>query len=183
MNKLLERGKPMQYLGLERERGYGMTPAEAASALFKTMPEPVTVGQFQDYGIELSEAQAQQVAREILSLNLYWILAAIDAHIPQKYRAAIKDLLLEAVQSHWWTQGRFGKDRYQEYWSELEERRQKYARLVDHEGMSHMAVSAEAASLIEDQGAVSSEDRQKLLVLLIDYAPAAQYGELLDQVG
>ena len=46
-----------------------------------------------------------------------------------------------------------------------------------------MAVSAEAASLIEDQGAVSSDDRQKLLVLLIDYAPASQYGQLLDDVG
>jgi hypothetical protein len=49
--------------------------------------------------------------------------------------------------------------------------------------MSHMAVSAEAASLIEDQGSVPSEDRQKLLVLLIDYAPASEYGKLLDEVG
>ena len=41
----------------------------------------------------------------------------------------------------------------------------------------------EAASRIEDLGLVSPDDRQKLLVLLIDYAPAAEYGRLLDEVG
>jgi hypothetical protein len=55
--------------------------------------------------------------------------------------------------------------------------------LVDQEGMSHMAISAEAASRIEDLGLVPSDDRQKLLVLLIDYAPAAEYGRLLDEIG
>lgn len=67
--------------------------------------------------------------------------------------------------------------------TELHERCTEYGRLVDQEVMSHMAVSAEEAALIEDQGFVASEDRQKLLVLLIDYAPAAQYGKLLDEVG
>lgn len=160
-----------------------MTPAEAAAALFKTMPPPVTAVQLEEYGIEASEEQSQQIGREILSLNLYWIVAAIDAHIPVKYRVAIKDALLETVRSSWWTQGRFGAGAWDEYRKELEARRLEYARLVDQEGMSHMAVSAEAASLIEDHGAVSSDDRQKLLVLLIDYAPAAQYGQLLDDVG
>lgn len=160
-----------------------MTPAEAAAALFKTMPQPVSAAQLEEYGIAASEAQAQQVGREILSLNLYWILAAIDAHIPAKYRAAIRDALLQAVESSWWAQGRFGAGAWDEYRKELDGRRREYARLVDQEGMSHMAVSAEAASLIEDQGAVSSDDRQKLLVLLIDYAPASQYGQLLDDVG
>lgn len=160
-----------------------MTPAEAAAALFKTMPQPVSAAQLEEYGIEASEAQAQQVGREILSLNLYWILAAIDAHIPAKYRAAIKEGLLQTVESSWWAQGRFGAGAWPEYRKELDARRREYARLVDQEGMSHMAVSAEAASLIEDQGAVASDDRQKLLVLLIDYAPASQYGQLLDDVG
>jgi hypothetical protein len=160
-----------------------MTPAEAAAQLFKTMPPPVTVRQLEEYGIEATESQAQQAAREILSLNLYWILAAVDAHIPHKYRAAIKDTLLQTVHSIWWTQGRFGQGLWEEYQDELQVRRMEYARLVDLEGMSYIAVSAEAASLIEDQGAVASEDRHKLMVLLIDYAPASEYGRLLDDVG
>jgi hypothetical protein len=36
---------------------------------------------------------------------------------------------------------------------------------------------------MEDRGIISSEDREKLLVLLIGYAPAAEYGKLLEQVG
>lgn len=160
-----------------------MTPAEAAAALLKTMPQPVSVTQLQEYGIDASEAGARQVAREILSLNLYWILAAIDAHIPLKYRAAISDTLFESIRTSWWESGRLGGGPWEDYRKELGERRAAYGRLVDQEGMSHMAVSAEAASLIEDQGGVPSEDRQKLLVLLIDYAPAAQYGTLLDEVG
>ena len=160
-----------------------MTPVEAATALLKTMPEPVSVAQLAEYGIDVPESGARQVAREILSLNLYWMLAAIDAHIPQKYRAAIRETLFDSIRKNWWESGQLGEGTWEEYQKELEERRNEYSRLVDQEGMSHMAVSAEAASLIEDQGSVQSEDRQKLLVLLIDYAPAAQYGQLLDEVG
>jgi hypothetical protein len=160
-----------------------VTPAEAAAALFQMMPQPLSVPQLEEYGIEATEDQARHVAREILSLNLYWILAAIDAHIPQKYRAAIRDALFQWIRTEWWERQRLGPGTWEEYQKELDERRAGYARLVDQEGMSHMAVSAEAVSLIEDRGLVASEDRQKLLVLLIDYAPAAEYGQLLDNVG
>ncbi len=160
-----------------------MTPGEAAAALFRMMPEPITVAQLEEYGIDASRTHAEQVAREVLTLNLYWILAAIEAHIPQKYRSALQEALFHMIRSQWWDPGRFGSGAWEEYQKELAERRKEYARLVDQEGMSHMAVSAETASFIEDQGAVSSEDRHKLLVLLIDSAPAAEYGQLLDEVG
>ncbi len=160
-----------------------MTPAQAAAGLVNTMPQPVSVAQLEEYGIEVPESNAQQVAREILTLNLYWILAAIDAHIPLKYRAAISETLFETIRMHWWDSGQLGEGTWEDYQKELNERRAEYGRLVDQEGMSHMAVSAEAASLIEDQGIVPPEDRHKLLVLLIDYAPAAQYGKLLDDMG
>jgi hypothetical protein len=160
-----------------------MTPLDAAAALFKTMPQPVSVAQLEEYGIEASEPNTRQIAREILSLNLYWILAAIEAHIPLQYRAAIREALFQSIRTHWWDSGQLGDGAWEDYRNELEARRAGYGRLVDQEGLSHMAVSAEAASLIEDEGIVAVEDRQKLLVLLIDYAPAAQYGTLLDEVG
>lgn len=147
------------------------------------MPRPLSMTQLAEYGLDLSDDQSRRVSREILSLNLYWILAAIEAHIPQKYRAAIADTLLETIRTNWWNKGQFGTGTWDEYRVELEKRRAEYSRLVDQEGMSHMAVSAQAASLIEDQGIVVSEDRPKLLVLLIDCAPASEYGTLLDEVG
>lgn len=157
-----------------------MTPKEAAAALFNAMPHPVTVDQMQEYGIEVTEAQARQVAREILSLNLYWILAAVDAHILQKYRGVIGELLFDAVTAKW-TAADFGLGAWAEYRRELDERLGHYCKLMD-DRLSPMALCAEAANLLEDQRAVSSDDRQKLLVLLIDYAPVDQYAALLDDV-
>jgi hypothetical protein len=160
-----------------------MTPAQAAAALLQVMPQPVSTAQLEEYGIEASESSTRQIAREIVSLNLYWILAAIEAHIPVRYRMVIRESLFESVKTHWWKSGRLGAGTWVEYQQEVEERRATYGRLMDQGGMSHMAVCAAAASLIEDQGSVRSEDQQKLLVLLIDYAPAAQYGKLLEEVG
>lgn len=160
-----------------------MTPAQAAAALFRTMPEPISPPQLEEYGLAVPESDAHAISREILSLNLYWILAAIDAHIPAKYREAISSILLETIRSNWWQSGRLGPGSWEAYREELDARRADYGRLVDQEGMSHMAISAEAGSRIEDQGLILPDDRQKLLVLLIDYAPAAEYGRLLDEVG
>jgi len=159
-----------------------MTPAEAAAALFNTMPQPLSPAQLEEYGITASESNALRIAREIVSLNLYWILAAVDAHIPIRYRAAIRDSLFESIRTQWWEAGRLGAGTWDDYLEELDERQAEYGRLVDQEGLSHMAVCAEVASLIEDRGSVPSEDRQKLLVLLVDYAPAAEYARLLESV-
>ncbi len=158
-----------------------MTPAEAADALFKTMPQPITAAQLEEYGIETSDSTVQYIAREILSLNLYWILAAIEAHIPATYRAAIEEQLFESIHRVWWEAGRLGQVTWDAYQPELNARREHYARLVDQEGIGHMGICAETAALIDDHGLISSEDRPKLLVLLIDYAPASEYGRLLDE--
>ena len=158
-----------------------MTPVQAAAALIRMMPEPISVAQLDEYGITASDADIQTISREILSLNLYWIVGAVDAHIPFKYRASIIDALLASIKSAWWETGKLGSGTWDDYRMESDERRAEYGRLVDEEGMNHMAVSAEAASRIEDQGGVLSEDRSKLLVLLIDYAPAAEYGKLLEE--
>jgi hypothetical protein len=160
-----------------------MTPAEAATALFKTMPPPISLSQLGDYGIEATKSHVPHIAREILSLNLYWALAAIDAHIPSKYRALIKEDLFESIQAQWWPSGQLGTGTWMEYQPELTQRRERYAHLVDQEGINPTGICAETAGLMEDLGLIESGDREKLMVLLIDYAPASEYGRLLDQIG
>jgi len=155
-----------------------MTPKEAATALFNAMPHPVTVEQMQEYGIDVTEAQSRQVAREILSLNLYWILAAVDVHILQKYRGVIGELLFDAVAAKW-TAETFGLGAWAEYRRELDDRLGHYCKLMD-DRLSPLALCAEAATILEDQRTVPADDRQKLLVLLIDYVPVDQYAALLD---
>lgn len=161
-----------------------MTPIEAANALLRLMPQPPTIAQLGEYGLSIAESDLPFLSRELLSLNLYWILAAIDAHVPVRYRTAIRDFLFQSIQSTWWSTGYIGEGSWDEYLKEMSERCAHYSYLVDYEGMSHMAVSAEAASFLEDRDIVTSEDdRNKLLMFLIDYAPAAQYGKLLEEAG
>jgi len=160
-----------------------MTPAEAAAALFKTMPPPITLSQLGEYGIEADASQVPHIAREILSLNVYWALAAIDAHIPSKYKALIQEDLFESIRIQWWPSGQLGPGTWVEYQPELTQRRERYAHLVDQEGINPVGICAETAGLMEDLGLISSGDREKLMVLLIDYAPAAEYGRLLDLNG
>ncbi len=160
-----------------------MTPTEAAATLFQTMPQPITASQLAEYGVDVLEPTVQQIAREILSLNLYWVLAAIDAHIPTKYRAAIKEELFSMIRTQWWESGQLGTDTWVEYQPELTERRGHYAHLVDQEGINPIGICAETASLMEDQGLIEPGGREKLLVLLLDYTPASEYGRLLENVG
>ena len=147
------------------------------------MPPPITPSQLGEYGIEATESHVPHIAREILSLNLYWALAAIDAHIPSKYRALIREDLFESIQTHWWPSGQLGARTWIEYQPELAQRREHYARLVDQKGINPMGICAETAGLMEDLGLIESGNREKLLVLLIDYAPAAEYGRLLENLG
>ena len=160
-----------------------MTPAEAATALFRTMPPPIISSQLGEYGIDAAESHVPHIAREILSLNLYWALAAIDAHIPSKYRTLIKKDLFDSIQAQWWPSGQLGTGTWVDYQPELHERREHYAHLMDQEGLNPTGICAETAGRMEDLGLIESGDREKLLVLLIDYAPASEYGRLLENIG
>ncbi len=61
-----------------------MTPAEAADALYQLIPRRISVEMMADYGIDVTEEQAGEVTREILSFTLYWVSAAINAHFRRK---------------------------------------------------------------------------------------------------
>jgi hypothetical protein len=49
--------------------------------------------------------------------------------------------------------------------------------------MSPIAVSAEAAALMEERRLVQEAERRNLLTLLIDFVPVDTYGQLLENVG
>mgnify|MGYP001420542195 FL=1 len=159
-----------------------MTPKQAAGALVAAMPIGVSVQQLEEYGIEATTEQAQAITQEVLSLNLFWIFAAIEAHIPQKYQSALSELILIAMEAGWGTIIPVGSAAWTAYLNEWQERRRRYSRLVE-EGVSPLAVSAEAAVLMEENQLVKEEERRNLLILLIDFVPVDTYGQLLEDVG
>jgi len=159
-----------------------MTPKQAAAALVAAMPIGLTVEDLEEYGIEATSGQAHAITQEVLSLNLFWIFAAVEAHIPQKYQAALSELILDTMQARWGTTVPVGSADWTTYLNEWQERRRRYDRLVE-EGVSPLAVSVEAAALMEENRLVKEAERGNLLTLLIDFVPVDTYGRLLEDVG
>ena len=159
-----------------------MTPKQAAVALISAMPIGVSVQQLEEYGIEATAEQAQAITQEVLSLNLFWIFAAIEAHIPQKYQSVLSEFILDTMKAGWDTTVPVGSASWAAYLNDWEDRRRRYSRLVE-EGMSPLGVSAEAATLMEDNRLVRETERRNLLTLMIDFVPVDTYGQLLENVG
>ncbi len=155
-----------------------MTPAQTADALYKLIPRRISVEMMGDYGIEMTEEQSRDMTREVLSFTLYWVNAAINAHIPRKYRDVLFQRVLELIQVDWTTEFKLDTVKWGDYLVEMEERRAFYAQVGDYEGGA-IAASEEISDLLEDQGLIESEDRPKLLVLLPDLVPLDKYQALL----
>jgi hypothetical protein len=159
-----------------------MTPRQAAAALVAAIPIGVSVQQLEEYGIEATTEQAQAITQEVLSLNLFWIFAAIEAHIPQKYQPALSELILALMEAGWGSTAPVGSASWTAYLNDWQDRRSRYSRLVE-EGMTPLAVSAEAATLMEENRLVKEAEQRNLLTLLIDFVPVDTYGRLLEDVG
>jgi hypothetical protein len=161
---------------------HAMTPKQAAVALIAAMPTGVSVQQLEEYGIAATTEQAQAITSEVLSLNLFWIFASIEAHIPQKYQAVLSEFILDTMEAGWGTTIPVGSMAWASYLNEWQERRGRYGRLVE-EGMNPLGISAAAADLMEERQLVNEDERRNLLTFLIDFAPVETYGQLLQDVG
>jgi len=161
---------------------HAMTPKQAAVALIAAMPTGVSVQQLEEYGIAATTEQAQAITSEVLSLNLFWIFASIEAHIPQKYQAVLSEFILDTMEAGWGTTLPVGSMVWASYLNEWQERRRCYSRLVE-EGMNPLGISAAAADLMEERQLVNEDERRNLLTFLIDFAPVETYGQLLQDVG
>lgn len=157
-----------------------MTPAEVAEALYKLIPRRMTVEALSEYGIEGTKEQEEAMTREILSFTLYWVHAAINAHIPRKYREVLFQRVLELIHADWATTFQLASVKWEDYLLEMEARRARYAPVGDYEGGA-VAASEEISDLLESEGLIQPEDRPKLLVLLPDLVPLDTYQELLSQ--
>ena len=155
-----------------------MTHTQTADALYKLIPRRISVEMMGDYGIEMTEEQSRDMTREVLSFTLYWVNAAINAHIPRKYRDVLFQRVLELIQVDWTTEFKLDTVKWGDYLVEMEERRAFYAQVGDYEGGA-IAASEEISDLLEDQGLIEPEDRPKLLVLLPDLVPLDKYQALL----
>ncbi len=163
-------------------QGKSMTPKEAAAALIGALPAGVSDSNLEEYGIEPVAGRAQGITRELLALNLFWIFAAVKAHIPQKYHGVVSELVLSSIEQGWDTIYPVGAIAWTVFLEDWTERNRRYERLVD-DGASPLAVSTEATVMMEEQGLIEESDHRNLLTLLIDSVPVDTYDQLLKDVG
>lgn len=152
------------------------TPTQAAEALFALIPHEMTPSMLEEYGIEATPAQARQLTRELLSLNLFWIRQALHAALKDLERKRVLSELCERLIRAWEPElGQEGED-VGRYFQGMEERCRVYDRLVQ-EGVGPPMVASEAATILEAEGSDEPEDHQKLLALFIDLVPVEEIGE------
>ena len=157
------------------------TPYQAAEALYAMIPHAVPRATLEEYGIDTTPDQARQITREVLSLSLFWVHSALQVALPKSSQERVFVELRQRLVKSWQSElGQEGQD-VQEYLEEMESRRSSYDGVVQERGTPVM-VSAEAASILESGGAVPSEDRQKILALLLDLVPVDPIGELVAEL-
>jgi len=158
-----------------------MTPNEAAAALIGALPEAVSPSNLEEYGIEATAERAQQISCELLCLNLFWIFAAIGAHIPKKYQELVRELVLRSVESRWSTTPPFGPITWESFLAEWEDRARRYDQALQQSGHT-LSVHTEATTYLEELRIVGEDERGKLLTFFVDSVPVDAYGHVLQDI-
>ena len=157
------------------------TAAQAAEAFYTLMPHGVSRATLQEYGIDASPEQAQQITRELLSVSLYWISCALKARLPDKDCQRVLGELRQRLAGAWESElGLAGHDA-DDYFVEVEKRCATYDKITQ-EGGPPVVVLSETAAILESAFAGASADRQKLLALLFDLVPVDEYGGVLEDI-
>lgn len=157
------------------------TPFQAAEALYAMIPHTVPRATLEEYGIDATPEQARHITREVLSLCLFWVHSALEVTLPKTNQERVFGELRQRLVKSW--QSELGQEGHEveQYLEELERRRSTYDGVVQ-EGGTPVMVLAEAADILESGGAVPSEDRQKILALLLDLVPVDPIGELVAEL-
>lgn len=157
------------------------TPQQAAESLFAMLPQALSPSTAEEYGLEATGEQSRQITREMLSLNLFWLHQALTTVLSKLDGERVFSELCRCVQAHWnTTLGLEGQDE-QGYFKEAESRRHVYDR-ISREGGSPVAVFTETVEILESAWVIRTEDRQKLLALLLDTIPVEDIGEMVESL-
>lgn len=154
-----------------------VTYREAAESLYAAMPRAMSLALLSEYGLDVTAEQARHITEEVLSLNLYWIHAALHTTLRAGEPERVSAQLTECIVRGWKNFDMQGRD-HEAALEEVENRRAGYDQIVQ-EGGSPIAVFGESAASLEFAGLIEAGDRHKLLALFIDVIPVETFGELV----
>lgn len=158
-----------------------MAHEQAAETLFNVIPPAIAPDFFQDYGLTVSQDQAQSITWEIVLLSTYWIKCATQVGIPEEAGKEIWEHVQAQVRQRW--EGRFGfvHRPIEQFFSDMET---KYPGWDDiaQQGGEPIAILTEVASALESDGMVERGEEQKLLIFLLDLVPIDEIGDAAAEI-
>ncbi len=156
-----------------------VTPTEMADRLASLLPPALTPSLLEDYGLEQMATKASEVVRELFSLSLFWMTAALEAHYPGIGDVLVLPGVHQRLQDLWGTVYGLPISQWEPFCADLPERFRAYER-AKAEGGSALSVSMEAAERLEANWVVGASDRPNLLALLVDLVPVDAIGDLFE---
>lgn len=158
-----------------------LSPDDAAQNLYAIISRALSGAALEDYGLSIPREQGDHLLRELLSLCLFWAWSALDSRLSDKDRDRVWTAFMQRLHDGWSQELGLPSDDLARYEAELAQRRRLYESLT-REGAAPPAVAAEAAGVMEADSLIESEDRPKLLALLVDLVPADELGESVEEL-
>lgn len=156
-------------------------PQHAVENLFSVIPHAVSPATTEEYGLAVSPDHARQITREVLSLSLFWIGCALRVSLSETVAKQLSHDLHARIRTAWETAFDLSGDHIDEYFQEMAQRHAAW-NAISCQGGESMMILSDAASLLEEAGAISYGDRQNMLGFLLDAVPIDGIGETVAQI-
>jgi hypothetical protein len=161
------------------QRTQCLTPLQAAEALFALLPKSLTSKTLDQYGLSFTTEQAQQVSRELLSLTLYWVQAALTAHYRDIGDVLVIPELHRLLRERWTTVFRMPAAGWRTFLTEAEARRRGYLEVAE-QGGGQIDIGNRAVARMESDWVIRSEQKPALLSLIVDLVPMEAIGKFVE---
>ncbi len=158
-----------------------MTPIQMAERLAGWFPPAPTPSLWEDYRLERVAPKAGSVFRELLSLTLFWMRSAMEAHYPGIAEVLVWPRVLALLHDQWGPVYQMAESEWEVFQAELPSRMAAYER-VKAEGGSAVSVSTEAGAHLESNWVVRAEEQGALLALILDLVSAEGIGALFEEI-
>lgn len=160
---------------------HALTPQQISDTLYDQIPHALSLDLLGEYGLQASEEKARYLTEEVLSLNLFWIQLAMEAHLTNIAQHIIYEMFIHRVKENWSVDYHLDPGMQQTFFSDEIERHDEY-RLITEAGGEPIALFTDRAATLESDGVVTTGEKIQLVALFIDCVPVESCGELLEDV-
>ena len=158
-----------------------MAHNQAAETLFNVIPPAIAPDFLEDYGLTVSQEQAQSITWEIVLLSTYWIKRAIQVGIPEQAGTEIFEHVQTQVRERWESRFGFVHRPIEQFFSDIETKHRVWDHMAD-QGGKPIAILTQVADTLESEGTIPRGEDHKLLVLLLDLVPMEEIGQAAAEI-